>query len=157
MHFTCTCNFFFSQWSTLKPLKCLLWPSDFPLKCPVPKEITSPSSQYRTAQIKCARREKTCLRAFWQRKTHPHSSQLQWLDRRWNLTCSKFYKYDTFQRANKKGADQTARVRRLVCAYVVRTSWIQVSLRRGPCHKSWSALLTPCLTIGTEVPSLLFS
>ena len=24
-----TCLFFFAQWSTLKPLKCPLWPSDF--------------------------------------------------------------------------------------------------------------------------------
>ena len=27
--------------------------------------------------------------------------------------------YDTFQKANNKGADQTARMRRLVCAFVV--------------------------------------
>ena len=35
------------------------------------------------------------------------------------MACSKFG-YDTFQKANNKGADQTARMRRLVCAFVVR-------------------------------------
>ena len=30
--------------------------------------------------------------------------------------------YDTFQKVNNKGADQTARMRRLVCTLVVRTS-----------------------------------
>ena len=37
----------------------------------------------------------------------------------WNFTCSKFT-YDNFQKANNNGADQTARMRRLVCACVVR-------------------------------------
>ena len=37
----------------------------------------------------------------------------------WNFTCAKFT-YDIFQKANNKGADQTARMRRLVCACVVR-------------------------------------
>ena len=40
------------------------------------------------------------------------SHQLQGLD-------SKF-KYDTFQKTNNKGADQTARMPRLVCACVIR-------------------------------------
>ena len=35
------------------------------------------------------------------------------------LICSKF-SYDTFNKANNKGADQTAWMRRLVCACVVR-------------------------------------
>ena len=35
------------------------------------------------------------------------------------LACSKL-RYDTLQNANNKGADQTARMRRLVCACVVR-------------------------------------
>ena len=36
-----------------------------------------------------------------------------------NFTSSKFT-YGTFQKANNKGADQTARMRRLVCVCVVR-------------------------------------
>ena len=36
-----------------------------------------------------------------------------------NFTCSKST-YDTFQIANNKGADQTAPMRRLVCAFLVR-------------------------------------
>ena len=31
-------------------------------------------------------------------------------------------RYDTFQKANNKGADQTARMRRLVCACVIRNT-----------------------------------
>ena len=47
------------------------------------------------------------------------SPQLQRLARNWNFVCSKF-RYITFQKANDTGADQTARMRRLVCAFVVR-------------------------------------
>ena len=36
-----------------------------------------------------------------------------------NFTCSKL-RYDLFQNANNKGADQSARMRRLVCAFVDR-------------------------------------
>ena len=45
------------------------------------------------------------------------SPQLQRLARK----CSNV-KYGTFQKANNKGADQTARMGRLVCACVVRKS-----------------------------------
>ena len=34
-------------------------------------------------------------------------------------TCSKFRRYDNFKLSNNKGADQTARMHRLVCAFVV--------------------------------------
>ena len=37
----------------------------------------------------------------------------------WNFTCSKFT-YDTSHKANNKGADQSVRMCRLVCACVVR-------------------------------------
>ena len=37
----------------------------------------------------------------------------------------------TFQIANNKGADQTARMRRLVCAFVVQKQQSQGSSRRG--------------------------
>ena len=43
-------------------------------------------------------------------------SQLQRLEN-WNFDCSKF-RYDTFQKVNKKGADQSAWMRRLVCTFV---------------------------------------
>ena len=65
------------------------------------------------------RREKTCLRGF--RQSEFQTSLLSYRDKpeNYNFTCSK-YTYNTFQKANNKGADQTARMRRLVCACVVR-------------------------------------
>ena len=47
--------------------------------------------------------------------------------------------YDTFQKANNKGADQTVQMHRLVCACVVRKPRRQVFLRRGPYYmlKIW--------------------
>ena len=36
-----------------------------------------------------------------------------------NFICSMF-RYDTFRKANIRGADQTARIHRLVCTFVVR-------------------------------------
>ena len=49
--------------------------------------------------------------------------------------------YFTFRIANNKGADQTARMRRLVCAFVVCKQQSQGVLHRGPCdvqaHVSW--------------------
>ena len=64
-------------------------------------------------------REKTCLWGF--RKIEFQTSLLSYTDwlENWNFTCSKFT-YDTFHKVNNKGADQTARMRRLVCACVVR-------------------------------------
>ena len=66
-----------------------------------------------------ARREKTCLRGF--RQSEFQTSLLSYRDKleNCNFTCSK-YTYNTFQKANNEGADQTARMRRLVCACVVR-------------------------------------
>ena len=57
--------------------------------------------------------EKTCLRDF--RLSEFQTSLLSYID----FACSKF-SYGTFKKANNKGADQTARMRRLVCACVVR-------------------------------------
>ena len=49
--------------------------------------------------------------------------------------------YFTFQIANNKGADQTARMRRVVCAFVVRKQQSDGFSCRGPCdveaHASW--------------------
>ena len=45
----------------------------------------------------------------------------------------------SFQTANDEGADQTARMRRLVCAFVVRKPPKQALSRRGPYESSkWS-------------------
>ena len=66
------------------------------------------------------RREKTCLRSFHQSEIQ--TTLLSYRDylENWNFTRSKFT-YETFQKANNKGADQTAWMRRLVCACVIRT------------------------------------
>ena len=47
-----------------------------------------------------------------------------------NYACSK-YPYGAFQKANYKGAEQSTRMRRLVCAFVVRKSRRHVFWRRG--------------------------
>ena len=47
-----------------------------------------------------------------------------------NNACSK-YSYGAFQKANYKGAEQSARMRRLVCTFVVRKSRRHVFWRRG--------------------------
>ena len=51
------------------------------------------------------------------------------------------YSYFTFQIANNKGADQTAQMRRLVCAFVVRKQQSHGFWCRGPydveAHASW--------------------
>ena len=52
---------------------------------------------------------------FPKKRDSNQSPQLQRLDR-----IVKFRSNDTFQKANNKGAHQTARMRRLVCACVVR-------------------------------------
>ena len=41
-------------------------------------------------------------------------------------------RYDSFQLANNKGADQTAHMGRLVCTFVVRKPRRQIFSRRGP-------------------------
>ena len=65
------------------------------------------------------RRDKTFLQGFSQSEFQ--TSIFGYRDKleNWNFTCRKFT-YGTFQKANNKGADQTARMRRLVCACVVR-------------------------------------
>ena len=65
------------------------------------------------------RHDETCLGVFW--KSKAQTSLLSYTDylETWNFACSK-PRYDIFQKANNKGADQTARMGRLVCAFVVR-------------------------------------
>ena len=48
------------------------------------------------------------------------------------LLLRQDYCYFTFQIANNKCADQTARMHRLVCAFVVRKQQSQGFLRQGP-------------------------
>ena len=62
--------------------------------------------------------DKTCLQGF--RLSEIQASLLSYRHyvENGNLACSKL-RYDTFQKANNKGADQSARMRRLVCACVV--------------------------------------
>ena len=76
-------------------------------------------------------RKKTCLRGF--RQSESQTSPLSYRDylENWNFTRSKFT-YKTFQKENNKGTDQTARMRRLVCACVVRKPRRQVFSWRGP-------------------------
>ena len=65
-----------------------------------------------------SRRDKTCLRGF--RKSEIQTSLLSYRDKLeyQNFACSMFRDV-IFQNANNKGVDQSARMRRLVCAYVV--------------------------------------
>ena len=88
------------------------------------KYYNSQSNQlfrYDTLQSEAAigpRREKTCLRGF--RQSEYLTSLLGYSEMLENgkFACSSF-RYDTFQQANNKGAGQTARMRRLVCSFVV--------------------------------------
>ena len=61
----------------------------------------------------------------------PVSSATETSYKNQNLACSKF-RDDTFQNANNKGADQSARMRRLVWVFVVRKQPKTVFSRRGP-------------------------
>ena len=74
----------------------------------------------------------TCLQGLRQSETQ--TTLLSYRDQLENckFTCSKF-RY-TFNLANNKGADQTAQMRRLVCAFVVRKHRRQVFSCRGPYH-----------------------
>ena len=64
-------------------------------------------------------RDKTCLLGF--RQNDIQTSLLSYRDQleNWNFAGSKS-RYNTIHLANNKGTDQTALMRRLVCAFVVR-------------------------------------
>ena len=66
----------------------------------------------------------------------------------WNFACSQFT-YNIFHKANNKGTDQTARMRRLVCACVVRNPPTTGFLAMRPI---WFPF---CLCITTQHVSLL--
>ena len=57
---------------------------------------------------------------FLKNRDSNRSSELQRLARILKFCLKHKFRYATFQKANNKGADQTARMRRLVCACVVR-------------------------------------
>ena len=58
---------------------------------------------------------------FPKKRVSNQSHQLQRLARKLKFLICKIM-YDTFQKVNNKGADQTAQMRRLVCCCVVRKS-----------------------------------
>ena len=74
--------------------------------------------QSETDTLNGPRREKTCLRGF--RHSEIQTSLPSYRDalENRNFTRGKFT-YETYQKANNKGADQSARMRRLVCVCVV--------------------------------------
>ena len=53
-------------------------------------------------------------------------AQLQRLARKLKFHNGK-YRYDTIQRGNNKGAEQTAQMHRLVCAFVLRNLALKIS------------------------------
>ena len=55
------------------------------------------------------------------------------------LDCDKI-RYIAFQKAKNKGTDQSALMRRLICAFVVRKPQKQVFSRRGPMVNVYVAL-----------------
>ena len=65
------------------------------------------------------RRDKPCHRCFRESETETSlPSYRDWLEH-WDFAGSML-RYGTFQKANNKGADQFAQMRRLVCAFVGR-------------------------------------
>ena len=56
---------------------------------------------------------------FWKSKTQTSLLSYTGCLEIWNFACSK-PRYDTFQKGNNEGADQTSRMRRLACACVIR-------------------------------------
>ena len=88
-----------------------------------------------------SRHEKTSLRGFRPGKTQTsllsYSDQLE----SWNSGFSK-YRYYIICVANNKGADQTARMRRLICTFVVRIWLKQVFSWHGSDDTCTSLTLT---------------
>ena len=82
------------------------------------------------------RHEKTCLRGL--RSGMTQTGLLGYRDEgeAWNFGFSKYRKC-TIQAAKKKGADQTARMRRLICAFVVGIWHKQVFSWRGSMYHDW--------------------
>ena len=66
-----------------------------------------------------------CWRVVKQKSIQNQTGLLSYRDKleTWNFGYSK-HRYYTIQAANNKGADQTARMRRLICTFVVRI-WLK--------------------------------
>ena len=106
--------------------------------------------------------EKTWLRGFQQCMTQTgllsYSDEIE----AWNFRFSK-YRYYTIQVANNKGADQTARMRRLVCAFVVHIWHKQIFSWRGSYYGHdrllWLILklsLVFCINLRTSLKVVIF-
>ena len=76
------------------------------------------SKSHVAAHIWASRQENLSL-GFLSKGDSNWSPQLHRQAKNWNFAGSKF-SYDIFQKVNNKCADQTSRMRRLVCAFVVR-------------------------------------
>ena len=71
------------------------------------------------------RREKTCLLGFQQSEFLTASLRLDRLARNLNFSRSKC-RYDSSKKTDNKVADETARVRRLICTFIVTNHRRQV-------------------------------
>ena len=65
----------------------------------------------------------------------------------WNFWYSK-YRYYTILGVNNKGADQTVRMRRLICIFVVRIGQKQAFSWRGSYHGLKVEHVEECIRIG---------
>ena len=75
--------------------------------------------------------ERTCLHGVCPRKIQTSMPSYRGRPEYWNFACSK-WSHHAFQKAKNKGADQTAQLRRLVCAFIIRLQQRQVFLLWGP-------------------------
>ena len=75
---------------------------------------------------------KSCLWGFLTLRVSNQSPQPLRVAGKFEFYLFSKFTYDTFQIVNNKGADQTARMRRLDCACVVHKHQRQVFSRRGP-------------------------
>ena len=80
---------------------------------------------------------------FPPKRVPKHTPQLQRLARQLKFICSKSA-YGTFIQANNKGADQTARMRRLVCVCVVCNSPKTGFLATRPKYKLKDKRISEC-------------
>ena len=85
------------------------------------------------------RREKTCLLGFREKDIQTSLVSYRDLQEKWNFGCSKSWYYP-FKQVNNKGADQSVRMRRLVCVFGVGKPPMTGFLALSPIWymKSWS-------------------
>ena len=113
--------------------------NDYPATCRYPKLISDHSSGKRVFYPGLSRRkkmlnepchEKTCPQGLWPGKIQTGLLSYKNKPESWNFVYSK-YRHYTVEAANNKGADQTARMRRLSCVFVDRIWHKQVFSWRG--------------------------